>query len=162
MYVAKLGDNYISSFDLNTIDGSIFSIFLTKDLNRAQFFSHDNLRRSTHDEMSKMGVKFCMIEVKKLMRNKNREGGMAMYVARLGGLYYKKSDFLAFGSRVTSIKFDEDITKAERFKAINTNSVVFEQLIKMGAKFYEIEEKEVDTTNIKGQSIEGTRKIKLN
>lgn len=63
MHVAKLGNYYIGSYEVDTKDGSISSIMLTKSLNKAQFFDHDNLRRSTHDQFGQMGVKFCKISI---------------------------------------------------------------------------------------------------
>jgi len=62
MYVAKLGDYYISDFDLNLGDGNIFSINLTKSLHRASFFNYKNLRGKARSEILKIGAKFYTIE----------------------------------------------------------------------------------------------------
>lgn len=65
MRVAKLGDNYIESYETTStlLFQTISKINLTKSLDKAKFFNHTNLSRNIHDQFGRMGVKFCRITV---------------------------------------------------------------------------------------------------
>ena len=68
-----------------------------------------------------------------------------MYVAKLGGMYLEKIGLIGWTTNIGSVKFTSNRVKAMTFKSISDDhSLIIKQTKKMGAKFYEIEEHEID------------------
>lgn len=76
-----------------------------------------------------------------------------MYVAKLGGMYFKSCRQNTFLNEVHKIEFTDELNNAKIFGRYNfgqgTNDLLFRQLQYMGAKFYELEEHEADINKLR-------------
>jgi len=76
-----------------------------------------------------------------------------MYVAKLGGMYFKSCRQNTFLNEVHKIEFTDELNNAKIFGRYDfrqgTNDLLFRQLQYMGAKFYELEEHEADIDKLR-------------